>query len=416
MRKTMLIALMTSSLFVSVDSVATINADNVKGSIVFFTNRTDLAEEGLYKRYEAEFKKKYPQVTEVKVIAFADYEGSLRPRMNTADYGDVVFILPSVPAEQYGNFYEPLNDLYKADEIYFADTWTNKGNTYGISSGNAVEGLVYNKKVFSDAGINVPLKTVDELLAAAEKIKSNGQIPFYVNFGAKWPLQSWDKYPIVAEGNENVYEKMLTQDKAFSGKTAYRASLDLLKTLLTKGYTEKDLITNSWEDSKNIFAQNKMGMFYLGNWVIPQLISQGAPSENVGFMPIPSNNEGKLYAQMNHDWAYAVSANSKNKETAKAFVKFLLDDSDFASVAGFIPTLKSKQAELPQLKEYMSYEPTIIQTPVNSSAFIEATNKSKIDFYSGGYIQDLMTAKDYEAALEKLDKRWEKAAQKVNKK
>jgi len=397
------------------DTADGFDKDNVKGEITFYTNRTDLVEAGVYKRYESEFKKLYPNVTEIKVIGFADYQGGLRPRMNTGDFGDLVLILPSVPSSQYQNFYEPLTNLYKSDEIYFDKTWSDPDgkNIYGISMGNSLEGLVYNKKVLTNAGVEVPLKTMDDFYAALDKIKSNGKIPMYINFGAQWPLQQWDKYPLVAYGSDGVYEEMLKQDKPFSGDTAYHRSLELLKTLVTKGYTEKDLMTNSWEDSKNTFAKGDIGFMYLGNWVIPQLIEKGAKPEDVGFMPIPSNNDGILYAQMNHDWGYAVSKFSKNKDTAKAFLKFLINDSDFDTVAGFIPTLKSKEVGLPQLKEFMSYEPKTIQTPINSTNFIAVTNKSKIDFYSGGYIQNLITASDFNKALEKLDARWVRARKHV---
>ncbi|OQQ10669.1 sugar ABC transporter substrate-binding protein [Vibrio splendidus] len=392
-----------------------INPDLVKGDITFYTNRTDLVEAGLYDRYEEEFKKFYPNVNDVKVVAFADYQGGLRPRMNTGDYGDLVLILPSVPSEQYGNFYEPLNDIYSDEEVYFFDAWENNGNAYGVSMGNSVEGLVYNKDVLKNAGVEVPIKTLSGFFEAAEKIKSKGQIPLYVNFGAQWPLQQWDKFPLVVGGTDTVYEDMLDQDKPFSGDTPYNTSLSVLKRLIDNGYTEKDLMTNSWEDSKDAIVRGNAGMYYLGNWVIPQVIERGADSENIGFMPIPSNDSGELKAQMNHDWGYAVSKHSENKETAKAYLKFLIEASDFDEVAGFIPTLKSKAPALEQLNEYMSYEPLVIQTPVNSSTFIEVTNRSKIDFYSGGYIQDIITSGDFDKALEKLDSRWNRAKKRVMK-
>ncbi|HHY0416588.1 TPA: hypothetical protein ACVU41_004061 [Vibrio parahaemolyticus] len=63
----------------------------------------------------------------------------------------------------------------------------------------------------------------------------------------------------------------------------------------------------------------------------------------------------------------------------------------------------------------MSYKPNVIQTPVNSSTFIEVTNRSKIDFYSGGYIQDVITSKNFGEALEKLDSRWNRAKKRVMK-
>ncbi|WP_262021712.1 ABC transporter substrate-binding protein [Vibrio quintilis] len=387
----------------------------VQGSITFYTNRTDLVESGVYKRYENEFKELYPKVTEVKVVGFADYQGGIRPRMNTGDYGDLVLILPSVPSEQYKNFYEPLNNLYRSDQVYFYDAWENDGKAYGISMGNSVEGLVYNKQVLKNAGVHVPIKTLSDFFDAAEKIKANGKIPLYINFGAQWPLQQWDKFPLIAEGNDSVYEKMLKQDKPFSGETSYHKSLSVLKKLIDDGLTEKDLMTNSWEDSKNSFAKGDAAMYYLGTWVIPQVIERGADSNNIGFMPMPSNESGELNAQMNHDWGYAVSKFSKNKETAKAYLKFLIEKSDFEKIAGFIPTLKSKKPSLEQLKEYMSYNPKVIQTPVNSSTFIAVTNRSKIDFYSGGYIQDVITSGDFNKALEKLDSRWERAKKRVMK-
>ncbi|MDB1125329.1 ABC transporter substrate-binding protein [Vibrio algarum] len=406
-------ALLGLSFMASAGVTDGINKDEVKGEITFYSNRTDLVEEGLYDRYEEEFKKLYPNVTNVKVVAFADYQGGLRPRMNTGDYGDLVLILPSVPSEQYANFYEPLNNIYTSDDVYFFDAWESDGKSYGVSMGNALEGLVYNKDILKSAGVEVPIKTLSDFFDAAEKIKAQGQIPLYINFGAQWPLQQWDKFPLVVEGNDGVYEKMLEQDKPFSGDTAYNKSLSVLKKLIADGHTEKDLITNSWEDSKNSFATGQAAMFYLGNWVIPQFIERGATSENIGFMPIPSDESGVLKAQMNHDWGYAVSKHSNNKETAKAYLKFLIEGSDFDEVAGLIPSLKSKQPALAQLNEYMSYEPVVIQTPEQSSTFIEVNNRSKIDFYSGGYIQDVMTAKDFNGALEKLDARWNRAKKRV---
>lgn len=413
--KTLITSTIVSSIFWGAQAFAEgepLTNLEVKGEITFFTNRTDLVEAGVYDRYTNEFRKMYPGVTSVKVIGFADYQGGVRPRMNTGDYGDVVLILPSVPSEQYGNFYEPL-DMYNPDEIYFHDAWSNEGKMYGVSMGNVVEGLVYNKDVLAEAGVKTPLKTTSELYAASEKIANLNKIPFYVNFGAQWPLQQWDKYPIVLEGNSGVYEKMLTQDKAFFGDTAYHKSLSLLKTLIDKGWTEKDLITNSWEESKSILAEGNAGMFYLGNWFIPQVIDRGISSEKIGFMPIPAGESGELRAQMNHDWGYAVSKHSKSKPAAKAYIKFILEKSDFDELAGFIPTIKAKESTLPQLNEFMSYNPEIIQTPTNSSTFIEVTNRSQIDFYSGGYIQDVMTAPDFDNALKKLDGRWNRAKKRV---
>ena len=57
----------------------------------------------------------------------------------------------------------------------------------------------------------------------------------------------------------------------------------------------------------------------------------------------------------------------------------------------------------------------VLQTKPDNVKFIQAANKAKIDFNSGGYIQDLVTAEDFEKALEKLDNRWERAIKRLKK-
>jgi hypothetical protein len=105
--------------------------------------------------------------------------------------------------------------------------------------------------------------------------------------------------------------------------------------------------------------------------------------------------------------------NAKNKDTAKAWVKFMLEDSDFTDKSGFIPTIKAREPGLAQLKEFMSYQPTIIPVKNNSPRFTEVGNRAKIDFYGGSYVQSVMLSSNFEQALEQLDARWDKAKKRV---
>lgn len=406
---------MFASLMVA--GVGYVHAGEVAGEITFYTNRTDLVQAGEFKHWVDQFKAKYPKVTDVKVVGMADYNGGLRPRMNTGDFGDVVLILPSIPSTQYHQFYEPLDDMGYAGKIYFPDEWKDHATniSYGISSGNSVEGLVYNKPALAKAGVTPPLKTLASLYTAAESLKKADIIPLYINFGAQWPLQQVDKLPLLIAKDALVYEKMLDQDKPFSGANSpYRKALTMFKTFIDKGWTEKDLMTNQWEDSKARVAQGKAAMYYLGNWVIPQILTTGGgKAEDIGFMPIPVDDTGELKAMMGYDYAYAVSKFSKNKDTAKAWVKFMLEDSDFTDKSGFIPTVKSREPGLAQLKEFMSYKPTIIPVKNNSPRFTEVGNRAKIDFYGGSYVQSVMLSANFEQALEQLDARWDKAKARV---
>ncbi|MFE0997135.1 carbohydrate ABC transporter substrate-binding protein, partial [Streptomyces mutabilis] len=70
-------------------AAAPVNPDGVSGDITVLTNRTDLIQDGTMKKYAAEFNKTYPEV-KVEFEGLTDYEGEVKIRMNTEDYGDVL--------------------------------------------------------------------------------------------------------------------------------------------------------------------------------------------------------------------------------------------------------------------------------------------------------------------------------------
>ena len=51
------------------------------------------------------------------------------------------------------------------------------------------QGIVYNKKVFEEAGVTELPKTPTEFIEALQKIKDNTDaIPLYTNFAAGWTM------------------------------------------------------------------------------------------------------------------------------------------------------------------------------------------------------------------------------------
>ena len=74
-------------------AIATSPSDpaKVSGDITVLTNRTDLVQDGTLKKYAAKFNKLYPNV-KVTFQGITDYEGEVKIRMNTSNYGDVLLI------------------------------------------------------------------------------------------------------------------------------------------------------------------------------------------------------------------------------------------------------------------------------------------------------------------------------------
>ncbi|UOY92237.1 ABC transporter substrate-binding protein [Ectobacillus sp. JY-23] len=388
-------------------------SDKIGGTITFITNRTDLVDTE-YKKIEEAFKKKYPDVKDVKFEALRNYDGDIKVRLSSKQYGDALLIPNGVSPEQFANYFEPLNDLGLEDKVYFPDIKAYKDKMYGVTSGVVAEGIVYNKKAFEKAGIQQVPKTLDELYAAAEKLKQAGIVPLATNFNAQWPLQQWDKLPQIMTGNADFRNTLIKENEPFAKGTPYEQSLSILKTFIDKGYTEPDLIATDWESSKGDMAQGKFGMMFLGNWVINQIIENGAKPADIGFFPFPTDNSGKVKSLMGSDWCYAVSKNSKNVATAKAFVKFLVEESGYDDFSGLIPTIKDKEPKIPQLQEFLSYKPELIYSVSDQPELTNIANKAQIDFYGGKYVQDLMLNKNYENGLKDLNEKWKKAKDSLN--
>ncbi|MCZ8517891.1 MULTISPECIES: ABC transporter substrate-binding protein [Paenibacillus] len=390
------------------DSALSAAPPKVNGRLTVSTHRVDLVEDGTFGRYAEAFQARYPEVEEVVFEPIVSYESDIRIRLTTGDAGDVLLIPGNIAQVNLEDFFENLNDTAEGlGDLYFKYYKSYLGNIYGIVSGVSTEGIIYNKRAFAKAGIVSPPRTLDELYAACAKLKQAGLTPFYINYGAQWPMKQWGEVLVtMMSGKGNYLDSMIETDEPFRTENEFGRSLTILRTLMGNGYVEKDLQTNRWELSKGEFAQGSVGMFFMGNWMIRQLERAGTAPQDIGYIPFPYDNNGTYHALMNTDWFYAVSKNSRNKEAAKAWIRFMVEESGYAELSGFIPPQKKRKPELPQLEEFFSYRPAVFENVPSSPLWYEIGNKAKIDFYKGQYLQRAAVADRLPAAFGELNASW----------
>ncbi|MFC5467284.1 ABC transporter substrate-binding protein [Cohnella suwonensis] len=383
-------------------------AAELGGKLKILTHRTDLIDDGTMDKYAAAFKEKYPNA-ELEFEGITNYASDIKVRLTTGEAGDVNMIDSSLPNTELPNYYEPLPDAM-FDNVYFADYRLFEGKRYGLSTGVNTQGIVYNKQAFAKAGVDKVPTTLDELYAAAEKLKAAGIIPLYMNYGAQWPIGNWAEGSVkYVAGDMKWTDQFVTSDTPWQIDNAWGTLMTIARTFVQKGYVEKDLATNNWEMSKGEVASGKAAMYFLGNWVIPQVIGAGAKSEDIGFFPLPYDNSGKYNAPLGSDYMIGVSKNSKNKELATAWVEFFVKESGYVDSQGFMPVDKSQQPKVPQLSEFQSFNPTFLEDVAGDPKFNEIANKAEIDLWVGKTTQDLIVAKDLQKAYDGLNERWKKA-------
>ncbi|WP_234410403.1 hypothetical protein [Caldalkalibacillus mannanilyticus] len=100
---------------------------------------------------------------------------------------------------------------------------------------------------------------------------------------------------------------------------------------------------------------------------------------------------------------------SKNKEAAFAWIDFFVKESGYVEENGFIPVLTTNEPTLPQMTEFLSYQPSLIESADRDATFYRIGNAAQIPFGTGALVQELAVAPDLQQEFEKLNKRWQKA-------
>ncbi|MFC5652967.1 ABC transporter substrate-binding protein [Paenibacillus solisilvae] len=285
------------------------------------TNRVDLIENGVFKRYADAFERKHPS-TVVEFEGLTNYATDILVRLSLRNLGDVLLLPNSLANQELSKYFEPLKPgMFK--HLRFADFKEYEGMRYGIATGASTEGIVYNKQAFVKAGITEIPTTLAALYEACEKLKKAGIVPIYLNYGAQWPLPEWGETLVsFMTGNANYLNEMVHTDRPWQISNAWGQAVTIARTLIQRGYVEKDLFSNNWELSKSEIAEGKSAMYFTGNWVIKQIFEAGGKSEDIGFFPFPYDNQTKHYAPLNPDWFIGINKLSENQTLAQEWVDY----------------------------------------------------------------------------------------------
>ncbi|GAA2212853.1 extracellular solute-binding protein [Nonomuraea monospora] len=402
-------------------ATAASDPSKVSGEITVLTNRTDLVNDGTMKKYADDFVKVYPGV-QVKFEAITDYEGEVKIRMNTENYGDVLLIPNNIAKGDYPKFFAPLGSAADLSQKYkFVQSGTVNDQVYGIVSFASANGFVYNKDLWAKAGVTDWPKTPEEFLTGLKAVKDKtGATPLYTNYKDGWPLSNWTNGNGSVTCDVKAESAMTTEDPWAPGK-----DLNVIDSLLFNAVqqqlTEKDPTTTNWEDSKKFIATGKIGAMWLGSWAIPQMqaaaTTAGQSPDSIAFMPFPSQAGGSFCSVLNPDYQYAVNSHSPNKAAARAWLDWFVDKSGFSATNQGVSPVKSDP--LPSaLKPYSDGGVKLIELETDQRILVDNIDKeSEVGIKSPDYRQKLIdvargAAKgDLNSVLADLSARWKAGQQ-----
>jgi raffinose/stachyose/melibiose transport system substrate-binding protein len=406
----------------SASSSAAASPADLKGEITFVNHRTDMMDANYpnnWETYEKKFNEKYPNI-KVNFEAMKDYEGEIAIRMNSNNYGDVLMLPSKMKDSDLASYFIPLGKKSELEKKYdFVQDRYVGDDTYGIPTAGTCSGMVYNKKIFADAGITTLPKTEEEFLNDLQiiKDKSNGEvIPLYTNYKDNWPLVQWESYRVNVSGDPNFVNQLLPHmDDPFSQGKPHYIVYKYMFDVVQKKLVEKDPMTTNWENSKQMMADGKIAVMALGSWAVGQIKAKSKTPDDIAYMPFPYSQDGKMYSSAAGDYKICINKNSKNIDAAKAWLWWFVDESNFAVTEQMLPVQKG--AKYPDtLKDFqdMGVQMIVDNGPKEGeNGWLDAIDKeSEVGLWAENFKKDIVETAlgnkkgTYDDIMNGLNKKW----------
>ncbi len=404
---------------------------DISATIKLLTHRTDMLQDSYtgvtFAKYLAEFNKLYPNI-KVEIEGITDYASIALLRLQGGDWGDIMMI-PAIDKKELSNYFISFGDLKTMEkQIKFATNWEYDNQVYGIPSTGNAQGVLYNKKVFKQAGITKLPKTTDEFIEALKLIKEKtNAIPLYTNYAAGWTMGAWDAYlGGSATGDADYMNNVLLHTKNpfknYGDGTHAYAVYKVLYDAAANKLIEDDYTTTDWEGCKGMINRGEIGTMVLGSWAFTQMQGAGPNPDDIGYMSFPITIKGKQYASAGPDYCFGINAKASenNRNAAMIFVKWFTEKSGFAYNEGGIPIAAGDNnypaayaAFSENNVEFVSDNPAVAG---ESDLFNALNSESELNINAGGNlkVQQIIEhaangTKSFDAIMDEWNAAWSKA-------
>ena len=220
--------------------------------------------------YIDEFEKENPDIS----IDFSyspptpEYIQTLQTRLVGNQAPDVFVITSENKSDLINNDYvkdltdEPfMKNISQANK----DLVSRDGKVYGMSTGSWASGIVYNKDLLKQGGVDKVPATWDEFLAACKKLKKAGITP-YLETIADGLSRIPDAFMGAQFAKDNTDITKLATEKIRTPGENEKAAVKAWMKLYDQDLVTRDTVGMSGDDMKTQFVNGQVAMICTGPW------------------------------------------------------------------------------------------------------------------------------------------------------
>ncbi|BBH21925.1 hypothetical protein Back11_32700 [Paenibacillus baekrokdamisoli] len=278
------------------------------------------------------------------------------------------------------------------------------GKKYMIPTDSQVTNVIwYNKKIFSEVGIQQPPATWDEFMADCAKIKAAKYIPITTGNKDLWTAGNWNAHLISRVVGEQAYADAMQMKVPFN-TPEFAKAMSYMKQIWDNQYINESVNGINDDEGAALFFNGKAAMYPSGGWFISGA-KDHAPDMDYDYFNMPNMPEGKgdQGSVIGVLEGYVVNKNSKHIQAAVDYLK-LLESPEVVSLlskAGSSMIAPGAEPETNpvslKLKSMMESTKTVVSPPDTGY------NLEVADALNSATAEVLGGVSTPEKALEKLD-------------
>ncbi|MFE4537775.1 extracellular solute-binding protein [Streptomyces scopuliridis] len=314
----------------------------LSGTVTWWDTSTVGSEDKVFKQLAEDFEKKHPKVDVTYVnVPFGDAQNKFKNAAQSGSGAPDVIRSEVAWTPEFADlgYLAPLDGTpaLKDEKDFLAQAAAStkyNGKTYAAPQVIDSMGIFYNKKIFKDAGVEVPT-TVAELKTVSKTIKDKtGKTGLYLRGDDAYWFLSF----LYGEGGDMVdaKNKTVTVDNPAGVK-----AMTVVKDLVDSGAAKTDA-TDGWENMQSAFKDGDVAMIINGPWAVTDTYggAQFKDKANLGVAPVPAGSVAQGAPQGGHN--LAVYAGSKNLDASYAFTEYMTSAESQAKVAKELSLLPTR--------------------------------------------------------------------------
>lgn len=390
-----------------------------KAEISYLTFETPALTASFWDKAIAEAAKGVPDLTVKRLVSPTADRNAYAKQLQAS--GQLPDVMAGINVNEFvqADLLVPFGEQWLQDTFLFPDGAALKGKTYSPPTGAQIFPLVYyNKKIFADAGVEVPT-TWAEFKDAVVKLRAAGVTPIEMAGAEPWSAE----IPIMA----TLAADVLGSDpdwiqKRYAGSVKFTdpnvvAAVQKVVDLIDMGAFDKNALGVKYADANNEFLAGKSAMYIMGSW-LNGVITEDVASD-FGAFPFPSNS-GKVVIPFVIGGSVTVASTSKHPKQAMAFAEAFASSADNVKALvegdGLFPLLKGVTLESMGAKVTQLFDDTykyVTDDNLKVAAFGATADDNAFPPGVGEPLsamsQKMFSDKNIEAQLAAVDAAWDKA-------